>query len=58
MPSYLDDRRLPLHRIHGAIVIQGDMRNTEKYFQSLGWALALVPYGELYEGMKIRISPA
>jgi hypothetical protein len=54
---YFDDRKFPPHRMHGVIVVQGDMGNTEEYFRSVWWTLAIVPYGELYEGMKIRLSP-
>jgi hypothetical protein len=55
--DYFDDRQFPPNRTYGVIVVQGDMRDPEAYFRSVWWTLALVPSGELYVGMKIRLTP-
>jgi hypothetical protein len=53
---YLDDRKGPFTRLHGVIVIEGDMSATEAYIQSILNVFDLIPYGEVYEGAKIRTS--
>lgn len=50
---FLDDRLLPFHSTHGVIAITGDMSDTRAYAASLSRVLDLVPYGEVYTGMKI-----
>lgn len=53
---YLDDRKVPFTRLHGVIVIEGDMSDTNSYLQSISRVFDLIPYGQIYEGMKIRTS--
>jgi hypothetical protein len=38
---FLRDRDLPFHRVHGLIVVQGDMRDTWQYARSLFWITTL-----------------
>jgi hypothetical protein len=54
---YLDDREVPFHRLHGIIAIEGDMGNTSAYAKTLVQVFNFIPYGEIYQGMKIRLSP-
>jgi hypothetical protein len=54
---YLDDRTLPFHKVYGIITIEGDMKDTQAYLKTLFQVLALIPYGDIYEGMKIHLSP-
>lgn len=42
--------------LHGIIAIEGDMGDMNSYTRTLLTVLSIVPYGEVYFGMKIRIS--
>ncbi len=55
--DFLDDRKLPFTRVHGVIVIEGNMGDTEAYVRSFLQVLELIPYGSIYEGMKICVTP-
>ena len=50
---YLDDRKVPFTRLHGVIVIERDISGTTSYIQSILHVFDLIPYGQIYEGMKI-----
>ena len=53
---FMDDKRVPFHMVHGIIAIEGDMGEMYSYTRTLLTVLDLVPYGEAYLGMKIRVS--
>jgi len=53
---YLDDRKVPSQMVHGIIAVEGDMGEMDSYTRTLLTVLDLVPYGEAYLGMKIRVS--
>jgi len=55
---YQDDKEVPFDRVHGMIAIAGDMSDTQSYVRSLLWVFDLIPYGEIYTGMKIHCSPS
>lgn len=54
---FMDDRKFPFNRIHGIIVIQGDMNNIREYVRTLNRLNDIIEFGEVYYGGKIRISP-
>lgn len=54
---FWDDRRLPLHRTFGLVIIKDDMGDPARYGKTLGHLLDHVAIGQLHEGDKIRISP-
>jgi len=53
---FIDDKQVPFHMVHGIIAIEGDMGEMYSYTRTLLTVLDLVPYGEAYLGMKIRVS--
>lgn len=55
--DFLDDRRFPVGRAPGVIVLKGDMARMEDYARAvLNVLRIIVPYGELFEGSKIVVS--
>lgn len=54
----MDDKKVPFHRTYGIIVLEGDMSDTRAYINSILQVFDLIPYGEIYLGMKIRLSPS
>jgi hypothetical protein len=53
---YMDDKIVPFQKVHGIIAIDGDMGDMNSYTRALLTVLSIVPYGEVYAGMKIRVS--
>jgi Domain of unknown function (DUF5615) len=54
---FMDDRRMPLNRTHGVIVLEGNLGSTDAYIESLQTLFhVIVPYGELYQRSKISLS--
>lgn len=51
------DRRLPLQRTFGVVILDDDMRDPARYGKTLGHLLDYVAIGQLHEGDKIRIAP-
>jgi len=52
---YLNDRRF-LHRNHGVVVITATPGDEDSYTSALAQLSSILPYGELYKGMKIELS--
>jgi hypothetical protein len=56
---FLDDRLVPLHATRGVIALDVSSRDSEAFTGALGIVTQfLVPWAELYENMKIRVSTA
>jgi hypothetical protein len=53
---YLNDRQVPFQMVHGIIVLEGNMGNMDLYNRTVLSLMSLVPYGEIFSGMKIRIA--
>jgi hypothetical protein len=53
---YMNDRKVPFQKVHGIIAVEGDMSEMGFYTRTLLSVLDLIPYGEAYLGMKIRVS--
>jgi Domain of unknown function (DUF5615) len=54
--DYLNDRKLPFTRIHGIVVITANPGNEDSYTSALAQLSSVLPYGELYRGMKVELS--
>ncbi len=56
---FLDDRLVPLRATHGVIALEMNDRSEDSYLGVTATITELiVPYAELYEHMKIRVSSA
>jgi len=53
---YLNDREFPPNRIHGVVVITALPGDEDAYTSALAQLSSILPYGELYKGMKIELS--
>jgi Domain of unknown function (DUF5615) len=54
--DYMDDRKVPFHRMHGIIAVEGDMRDSDTYIGCLKILLdIIVPFSEVYVKHKIQI---
>lgn len=55
--DFWPDSKLPWHKVHGLIVIEGDMSDEDSYLAAIVDLLhSIVPFGDWYEGTKIRLS--
>jgi hypothetical protein len=54
--DYMDDRKVPFHRMHGIIAVEGDMRDSDTYIGCLKTLLdIIIPFGEVYVKHKIQL---
>jgi hypothetical protein len=53
---FMDDKIVPFQMVHGIIAIEGDMSDTQSYIKALVAVFGLIPYGEAYVGLKIRVT--
>lgn len=53
---YLDDRKFPFHRTWGIIVLDVDPSSTADIITAIQRIFDLIGYGEVYEGMKLKLS--
>lgn len=54
--DYLNDHRFPLNRIHGIVVITANPGDEDAYTSALAQLSSILPYGEIYKGMKVELS--
>jgi hypothetical protein len=52
----MNDQHVPFQMVHGIIAIDEGMGDMDSYTKTLLAFLGIVPYGEAYVGMKIRVS--
>jgi hypothetical protein len=55
--DFIHDKKLTFNRVHGIISIEGDMSNIIDYGNALANLDTIIKFGEIYHGMKIKLSP-
>lgn len=57
--DFLNDRRFPFRTTFGIIAVEGDLGHADEFAQTIHHVITMiVPWGERFEGMKLRVGPS